>query len=93
MKSVFLACALSLPVMSFHPGGDSGGHNMPINRTAIINELKWLEDLLKGQYPGYEWLIIIDHENVVTNIPGWEWLPFFWRGHAIYRKKLMRIDA
>jgi len=78
MKVLFLICALSLPA-SF-----SGGHDSPETRDEFLKEYKWIHDLLERSYPGHEFLIIpVEYEHTP---PGWEWVPFGWRGHLIYKR-------
>ncbi len=85
MKELFLVCALALPVTNV-PINDSGGHNSPGTREAFIREYEWLRDLLEKQYPDNEFLIIpVAYDKTP---PDWEWVPFGWDGHLIYKRPL-----
>ena len=81
IASAFLICALALPVGMIHH--DDGGHN-DTSKDVFIHEWKWLEELLKHQYPDSEFLILPKDRGIVP--PGYEEVDLFWRNHAIYRR-------
>ncbi len=78
--------ALALPVSSIRVN-DDGGY-LDRSKDPFIHEWKWLEELLKHQYPDNEFMILPKHRGIVP--PGYLEVPLFWRNHAIYRRPLQK---
>ena len=84
-NTLFLICALSLPVTSVnHPNGQTD------SRDEFVREYKWIHNLLERSYPGHEFLIVPTDLNI-TPTGGWEKITTLqWRSHILYKRPLKK---
>lgn len=82
MKVLLLCAALALPVNFIPDRGGVKGDKM--SNRLFWSEYNWLTELLTYKHPNDEFLIIPVRFEVTP--PGWEFVPFGWRGHLIYRR-------
>lgn len=79
VKSLFLACALALPVGSVH--------YQPKDSLSVGQYLVQLKELKRFQAaidPRSDWQVVPDVMHLIRR--GWELLPFQYRGNLIYRR-------